>query len=62
MPRVRLEPMISVFERSKTVHALDRVATRIGIQIYTKTEQLKLLLLNRSTVFSAQQRNPEIQF
>jgi hypothetical protein len=31
MPQVRFEPMIPVFERSKTVHALDRAATVIGI-------------------------------
>jgi hypothetical protein len=30
MPRVKFEPMISVFERVKTVHALDRAATVIA--------------------------------
>jgi hypothetical protein len=30
MPRVRFEPTIPVFERAKTVHALDRAATMIG--------------------------------
>jgi hypothetical protein len=30
MPGVRFEPTIPVFERAKTVHALDRVATVIG--------------------------------
>jgi hypothetical protein len=30
MPRVGFEPTIPVFERAKTVHALDRVATVIG--------------------------------
>jgi hypothetical protein len=30
MPRVGFEPMIPVFERAKTVHALDRAATVIG--------------------------------
>jgi hypothetical protein len=30
MPRVGLEPTIPVFERAKTVHALDRGATVIG--------------------------------
>jgi hypothetical protein len=29
MPRVGLEPMIPVFERAKTIHALDRAATQI---------------------------------
>jgi hypothetical protein len=27
MPRVEFEPMTAVFERAKTVHALDRAAT-----------------------------------
>jgi hypothetical protein len=31
MPRVEFEPTIPVFERAKTVHALDRAATVIGI-------------------------------
>jgi hypothetical protein len=30
MPRVEFEPTISVFERAKTVDALDRAATVIG--------------------------------
>jgi hypothetical protein len=30
MLRVGFEPMISVFERAKTVHSLDRAATVIG--------------------------------
>jgi hypothetical protein len=30
MPRVGLEPTTPVFERAKTVHALDRAATVIG--------------------------------
>jgi hypothetical protein len=30
MPRVRFEPMILVFERAKTVHAIDHAATVIG--------------------------------
>jgi hypothetical protein len=31
MPQVGFEPMIPVFERAKTVHALDRAATVIGL-------------------------------
>jgi hypothetical protein len=31
MLRVGLEPMIPGFERAKTVHALDRAATVIGL-------------------------------
>jgi hypothetical protein len=30
MPRFGFEPTIPVFERAKTVHALDRAATAIG--------------------------------
>jgi hypothetical protein len=30
MPRVGFEPTIPAFERTKTVHTLDRVATVIG--------------------------------
>jgi hypothetical protein len=30
MPQVGFEPMISAFERTKTIHALDRAATVIG--------------------------------
>jgi hypothetical protein len=30
IPSVGFEPMISVLERSKTVHALERAATMIG--------------------------------
>jgi hypothetical protein len=30
MPRLRFEPTTPVFERAKTVHALDRAATVMG--------------------------------
>jgi hypothetical protein len=30
MPRVGFEPTIPVFERAKTVHALDRAVTVVG--------------------------------
>jgi hypothetical protein len=33
MRRVQFEPTIPVFERAKTVHALDRAAPVIGLQI-----------------------------
>jgi hypothetical protein len=36
MPRVGLEPTIPAFERTKTVHALDRAATVIAIACQTK--------------------------
>jgi hypothetical protein len=35
MPQVGFEPMIPVFERAKTVHALDRVATVNASGIFT---------------------------
>jgi hypothetical protein len=47
MPRVGFEPMIPVFERAKTVHALDRAATVIGFILYTvkqnKQEEAKVM-------------------
>jgi hypothetical protein len=39
MPRVRFEPMTPVFERAKTLHALDRVTTVIG---FKRSKQLKI--------------------
>jgi hypothetical protein len=33
MPRVGFKPMILVFERVKTVHALDRTTTVIGVYV-----------------------------
>jgi hypothetical protein len=33
MPRVGFEPMIPVFEGTKTVHALDRATTVIGAMV-----------------------------
>jgi hypothetical protein len=32
MPRVGFEPTIPAFERAKTVHALDRAVTMIGMR------------------------------
>jgi hypothetical protein len=37
MPQVGFELMIPVFERAKTVHALDRAASVIGSNLYTVT-------------------------
>jgi hypothetical protein len=34
MPRVEFEHTIAVFERAKTVHALDRAASVIGMNDY----------------------------
>jgi hypothetical protein len=38
MPRVGFELMIQVFERTKTVHALERAATEIGNYKYILNE------------------------
>jgi hypothetical protein len=43
MPQVGFEPMSPVFEREKTVHALDRAATVIGME---------LTIPNRNKVFT----------
>jgi hypothetical protein len=40
MPRMGFEPKIPVFERAKTVHALDRGTTVIGC--FIGTEKLKM--------------------
>jgi hypothetical protein len=37
MPQVGFEPTNSVFERAKTVHALDRAATVLGTTTTTTT-------------------------
>jgi hypothetical protein len=38
MPRVGFEPTVTVFERAKTFHVLDRVATATGqpLQFHTQ--------------------------
>jgi hypothetical protein len=35
MPQVGFEPTIPVFQRAKTVHALDRAAAAIGLRAVT---------------------------
>jgi hypothetical protein len=40
MPRVGFEPMIPVFDRANTFHALDRGARVIGIFLYTSVKLL----------------------
>jgi hypothetical protein len=40
MPRAGFEPLIPVFERTKTVHALDRVSTVSGRVVTTKLRYL----------------------
>jgi hypothetical protein len=46
MPQVRFEHTIPVFERGKTVHALDRAATVIGIELSMQFRNLRSLLVN----------------
>jgi hypothetical protein len=55
MPRVGFEPTIPVFERTKTVHALDRAATVMGISVNTvqilsyesiKSQTNKMFMIN----------------
>jgi len=47
MPRAEFEPTIPVFERSKTVRALDRAATGTGFVFFTRHKTK----LNLSYVF-----------
>jgi hypothetical protein len=51
MPQAGFEPTIPVFERAKTVHALDCAATGMGLCMYTRLlsmgcTQYKLLYMN----------------
>jgi hypothetical protein len=46
MPRVEFEPTIPVFERPKTVHALDSMATVIGWNICLPPPKLTDVLLS----------------
>jgi hypothetical protein len=51
MPRVGLEPTIPAFERPKTVHALERVATVIGcFIIIPKYKKYGLEIINTPSV------------
>jgi hypothetical protein len=58
MPSVRFEPTIPVFERAKTVHALDRAATVIGsrsrpVEIYLQSSiRLHSLVLKQRKNFN----------
>jgi hypothetical protein len=40
MPQVEFEPTVSVFERAKTAHALDRAATVIGADRICNSKEL----------------------
>jgi hypothetical protein len=41
MPRVELEPTITAFELAKTVYALDRAVTVIGLKVYVNTSNAR---------------------
>jgi hypothetical protein len=61
MPRAGFEPTIPVFERAKTVHALDGVATVIGLvklatTNYDYDDKLETMLMTQ-LVCSALPRN-----
>jgi hypothetical protein len=53
MPRVGFEPTIPVLERSKTVHALERAATAIGIysELHCQNNQGWILVQRSITIF-----------
>jgi hypothetical protein len=51
MPRVGSEPKIPMFERAKTVHALDRAATAIVRQSVTRIKLVSLLYLLSVSIF-----------
>jgi hypothetical protein len=51
MPRVGFEPTIPVFERPKTVHALDGAATVIGMKLESLNENLTQHVLQMITKF-----------
>jgi hypothetical protein len=44
MPQVRFEPTTPVFEREKTVHALDRAATVVSVLQTCSLTNLVLLI------------------
>jgi hypothetical protein len=53
MPRVGFESTIPVFERAKTVHALDREATVSGICIYRVIDLIsQIVLFSAYSLFS----------
>jgi hypothetical protein len=47
MPRVGFEPTITMFERAKTVHALDRAVTVIGKLTIYKSKNSPISPINR---------------
>jgi hypothetical protein len=50
MPQMGFEPTIPVFGRAKTVHALDRLVTVIGLlNIPNKIKETKCLLISVTT-------------
>jgi hypothetical protein len=50
MSRVGFEPTIPVFQREKTVHALDRAATAIGVHIFSEIQRTIISELMQSDI------------
>jgi hypothetical protein len=46
MPSVGFEPTIPAFERTKTVHVLDRAATVIGLPAFTSRNNFLILIVH----------------
>jgi hypothetical protein len=42
MPRVGFEPTITVLARTKTVHALDRATTAIGLHLIFEPKSIRV--------------------
>jgi hypothetical protein len=61
MPRVGFEPTIPVFERTKTVHALDRVATGSHTRTQAHTHTQCIVIVNMKEV-RALRREPHAKF
>jgi hypothetical protein len=50
MPRVGFKPIIPVFERAKTVHALDRLATCKDIDLYKHAKLVDTVQIEPVTI------------
>jgi hypothetical protein len=51
MDQVEFEPTIAVFERAKTVHALDRVATVIGTSLNNTRKNYVILQFSLAVTY-----------
>jgi hypothetical protein len=57
MPQVGFEPMISMFERARTINALDRGATVIGWRLKYLRQMKEYTGEKRNAVFTDKYRN-----